>query len=56
MEPVVVKTVSYFNESAVSVSLASALVIKLSFLQEESATQKAQSAKQKDTYLFILQK
>jgi hypothetical protein len=25
-------------------------------LQEESATQKAQSAKQKDTYLFILQK
>ena len=34
MEPVVVKTVSYFKESVVILNLASALVIKLSFLQE----------------------
>ena len=53
IEPVVVKTVSYFKESVVMVSLASALVIKESFLQEESRKLKAKSEKQKEKNLFI---
>jgi hypothetical protein len=53
IEPVLVKTVSYFKASVVMVSLASALVIKESFLQEESRKQKAGSKKQKERNLFI---
>jgi hypothetical protein len=34
IEPVVVKTVSYFKVSAVMLSLANSLVLKESFLQE----------------------
>jgi len=55
MEPVVVKTVSYFKESAVMVSLASGLVIKESFLQEESKKQKAKTRKQEARNLFMIQ-
>ena len=53
MEPVLVKTVSYFKESVVMVSLASALVIKESFLQEKSRKQKAESKKLNERNLFI---
>ena len=56
MDPVVVKTVSYFKASVVSLSLASEVVIKLSFLQEERVKQKAKSRKQKAGNLFINQK
>ena len=56
MDPVVVKTVSYFKESAVNLSLASVLVMKESFLQEESKMQKAKSKRQKFRKYFIFQK
>jgi hypothetical protein len=40
LEPVVVKTVSYFKVSAVMVSCANSLVIKESFLQEAKKSKK----------------
>jgi hypothetical protein len=45
MEPVVVKTVSYRNVSAVTVTLASALVIKEVFLQEKKMIERARIKK-----------
>lgn len=48
MEPVLVKTVSYFKVSVFPLmdSLASGLVIKLSFLQAENEKQKTKSKRQ----------
>jgi hypothetical protein len=55
IEPVVVKTVSYFKESVVRRSLASVVFMKESFLQEEASISKLQVTTNKKEFIFICQ-
>jgi len=54
MEPVLVKTVSYFKLSVLVRSNASALLMKESFLQEASKRQSVKSKRQKRKFRFFI--